>query len=159
MSQLESSLCAICKRTIDSDAEKRFIQSAGTNHSVHGVCLMRLRRLACEVDGRAPSIPTLTRTLTLNEFLLSRHPQTEVDTFTCVVYYVQVKTEENEKLTCDRVKHLVQYTAYKIPNLEQVVRKAVNQGLVEMCKSENVTHYIITAKGKEVVERLPPMPE
>jgi len=120
---------------------------------------MRLRRLACEVDGRAPSIPTLTRSLTLSEFLLSRHPQTGVDVFTCVAYYVQVKTGEKRKLTCDRVKHLLRYSAYKIANLEEVVRKAVTLGLVELRKSRVVTHYIITAKGREVVERLPPIPE
>ena len=159
MTQQESSRCAICSRLIDSEEERRFIQSAGSTLSVHGICLMRLRRLACEADGRTPSLPTLTRSLTLNEFLLTRHPQTGADIFSCVAYYVQVKTKEEEHLTLDRIQHLLQYSAYKIPKLEEVAGKAVTLGLVELHKLRGATHYIITAKGREVVERLPPIPE
>ena len=159
MTQQESSRCAICSRIIDSEEERRFIQSAGSTVSVHGICLMRLRRLACEADGRTPSLPTLTRSLTLNEFLLTRHPQTGVDTFSCVAYYVQVKTKQKATLTLDRIQHLLQYSAYKIPQLEEVAEKAVTLGLVKMHKPRGVTYYTITAKGREVVEQLPPMPE
>ena len=120
---------------------------------------MRLRRLACEAGGRTPSLPTLTRSLTLNEFLLTRHPQTGVDTFSCVLYYVQVKTKEKEHLTLDRIQQLLRYAAYKIPKLEEAARKSVKLGFVKLHKSRDGTQYIITAKGREVVERLPSMPE
>jgi hypothetical protein len=76
-----------------------------------------------------------------------------------VAYYVQVKTKDRKKLTLDRVQRLLRYSAYKIPKLDEVAQKAVALELVELHNIRGVTHYTITAKGREVVERLPPMPE
>jgi hypothetical protein len=66
-----------------------------------------------------------------------------------------VKSSNTSNLTLDCVHRHLQFSAYKISNLQEAATSAVTLGLLEKQSSKGVSHYILTAKGREVVERLP----
>ncbi|MFX0170132.1 MAG: hypothetical protein ACFE89_12370 [Candidatus Hodarchaeota archaeon] len=107
------------------------------------------------MDGRIPPIPTLTRSLTLHEFLLTKRPKTGSEILSCVVYFFQVRHIGDEVLTVDCIKNHLRYSPYKITNIQEAADHAIDLGLIGHLTLKDTTHYIITAKGRKTVERLP----
>ena len=154
------SLCAICSRPIERIEELRHVQHAGKQFCAHGICLVRLRRLACKVFDIPAPVPTITRPLTLNEFLLAKRPRTDIEILCCVAYYQQHYMDDEKSLTVDFIESQLLFSAYKISNVAQVLQKAIETySYFTRSYRDDKEEFLLTNQGVRIVKELPEINE
>lgn len=148
--------CAICQQPILRVAECRTIHHAGKEFIAHGLCLVRLRRLAFDLLETPSPIPTLTRPYGLNEFLLMKRPRTDVEILSCVAYYRQAKEKSPIALTSIDVEQQLHYTGYKVADIHTAFQQAVDSlGYFKRSLEAGSEYFFLTKKGVQMVEQLP----
>ena len=160
MSRVESGFCAICLRPIERERELRTIRHEDKEFTAHGYCLTRLRRLACNIDGMRPALPTLTRPLTLNEFLLVKRPRDAAEILCCIAFHHQTRTDQEMAISKTFVEEQLQLSPFKIADITAAFQNATEVLEYFICRKENGSSYfLLTEKGRQLVSRLPPSPE
>ncbi|MFW9986374.1 MAG: hypothetical protein ACFFDJ_07425 [Candidatus Odinarchaeota archaeon] len=150
------SLCAICSRPIERLEELRHVQHAGKHFYAHGICLVRLRRLACKLFEISAPVPTIIRPLTLNEFLLAKRPRTDIEIVCCVAYYQQQYMSEKKSLTADFIENQLRFSAYKVANVAQALQKATaNYSYFTQSYRIDKEEFMLTDQGVRIVKDLP----
>ena len=125
----------------------------------HAVCLLRLRRLACELYDTASPLPTLNRPLTLNEFLLSKRPRSDIEILCCLAFHLQHHNSKM-KVNAKTVQQQLRVSAFKIPDPASALLEGTDKfGYLKRVENEEPTHFVLTEKGLQFVRRLPAEPE
>ncbi len=133
---------------------------AGSEFSAHGFCLVRLRRLACDIIEPASAVPTLIRPLTVNEFLLMKRPQTASEILACIAVYYQKQNGPDFVLTRRIVEDSLQFSAFKIENISKALLEASNKlGFFLWQKTGKLDEFLLTEKGRQLVIQLPEISE
>ena len=154
-----SGRCVICSRTIERPKEARIIHLRDTEFLAHAFCLLRLRRLACELYETPLPVPTLNRPLTLNEFLLVKRPQTDVEILCCLGFFHQ-HVESGGVLHEAMIIEKLRYSAFKIKDVPSALCEATDAlGYFERQLREDKETFMITKKGREMALQLPKIPE
>jgi hypothetical protein len=150
------SICAICSRPIERPEDLRQVQHADKQFCAHGVCLVRLRRLACKLLEIPAPVPTIIRPLTLNEFLLAKRPRTDLEILCCIAYYQQSCKGGGKVLTADFVENQLRFSAYKISNVADALQNALdNYSYFKRKHKNDVEEFLLTEKGIRIVKELP----
>lgn len=101
-------------------------------------------------------MPTLTRPLTLNEFLLAKRPQTPSEILSCLGYFLQEQSDTAYVLTLALVEEQLRFAPFKIADIPAALHDASeNLALFSRYTEDAVVKYRLTAKGKRMVEQLP----
>lgn len=159
-SRVASGFCAICLRPIEREQELRTIRHEDKEFVAHGYCLIRLRRLACNIDGMRPAMPTLTRPLTLNEFLLVKRPRNAAEILCCIAFHQQTRNDREFAISNTFVEEQLQLSPFKIADVPAAFQRATDVLEYFTCDRESVPDsFVLTEKGRQVVSRLPPLPE
>ncbi|MFX1403965.1 MAG: hypothetical protein ACFE9D_05780 [Promethearchaeota archaeon] len=104
-------------------------------------------------------MPTLTRVLTLAEFLLSRRPGTEAEILCCLAFYQRCNALE-EGLTASMVQQQLRLSPYKINNISVVLQEASEKhGYLKRKPGTDQEVFVLTEVGANVVKQLPRAPE
>jgi hypothetical protein len=157
---VESDFCAICSRPIEREQERRTIRHEDKQFVAHGYCLMRLRRLACNFDGKRPVLPTLMRPLTLNEFLLVKRPQNSAEILCCIALYHETCSAREITMSYTFVEDQLQLSPFKIANIPDAFQHATDVLEYFIRDTEgDQSRFVLTDKGRQVVNRLPPVPK
>ncbi len=160
MSSVKSGFCAICLRQIEHEQELRTIRHEDKEFTAHGYCLTRLRRLACNINGMRPAMPTLTRPLTLNEFLLVKRPRDAAEILCCIVFHHQTQNDQEASISETFVEEQLQLSPFKIADVFAAFQNATEVLGYFVCRIEKGSNnFVLTEKGRQVVNRLPPLPE
>ena len=160
MSSVKSGFCAICLRQIEHEQELRTIRHEDKEFTAHGYCLTRLRRLACNINGMRPAMPTLTRPLTLNEFLLVKRPRDAAEILCCIVFHHQTQNDQEASISETFVEEQLQLSPFKIADVFAAFQNATEVLGYFVCRTEKGSNnFVLTEKGRQVVNRLPPLPE
>jgi hypothetical protein len=119
-----------------------------------------LRRLACNIDGMRPAMPTLIRPLTLNEFLLVKRPRNAAEILCCIAFHYQKRNDREFAISNTFVEEQLQLSPFKIADVPAAFQRATDVLKYFTCDTENVpSNFVLTEKGRRVVSRLPPLPE
>lgn len=119
-----------------------------------------MRRLACNIDGMRPALPTLTRPLTLNEFLLVKRPRNAAEILCCIAFYHQTRNDCEFAISNIFVEEQLQLSPFKITDVPAAFQHAIDVLEYFTCDTESVpSSFVLTEKGRQVVSRLPPLPE
>lgn len=157
---MESRFCAICLRLIEREQELRTIRHEDKEFTAHGYCLIRLRRLACNIDGMHPAMPTLTRPLTLNEFLLVKRPQSAAEILCCIAFHHQTTTDREVAISSIFVEERLQLSPFKIADVPAALKHATEVlDYFNYQKENGPGSFVLTEKGRRIVSQLPPMLE
>ncbi len=157
---MESIFCAICLRPIEREQELRTIRHEDKEFTAHGYCLTRLRRLACNINGMRPAMPTLARPLTLNEFLLVKRPRDAAEILCCIAFHHQTRNAQEVAISKVFVEEQLQLSPFKIADVSAAFQTATEVLDYFICRTQkgSIT-FVLTEKGRQVVNRLPPLPE
>jgi len=157
---VESIFCAICLRPIEREQELRTIRHEDKEFTAHGYCLTRLRRLACNINGMRPAMPTLARPLTLNEFLLVKRPRDAAEILCCIAFHHQTRNAQEVAISKVFVEEQLQLSPFKIADVSAAFQTATEVLDYFICRTQkgSIT-FVLTEKGRQVVNRLPPLPE
>ncbi len=148
--------CAICNKLILNQAELRRICHANRQFYAHGQCLLWLRQLALKAYNNPPPLPTVLRSMTLSEFLLSKRPKDDVEVLTCLAYYLEKIAQPPRLLNSKIIEELLHFTGFKIKNKEAALRKATQEFVfLKHCKTNTGESYKITENGVHRVKHLP----
>lgn len=160
MSRVESNFCAICLRPIRREQELRTIRHGGKEFTAHGYCLTRLRRLACNINGMRPAMPTLTRPLTLNEFLLVKRPRNAAEILCCIAFHHQTRNGQEATISKTFVEEQLQLSPFKIADVSAAFQNAteVLEYFIRRIEKGS-SSFVLTEKGRQVVCQLPPLPD
>jgi len=135
------------------------IRLAESEFLAHSVCLLRLRRLACKMYETPSPIPTLTRPLTLTEFLLSKRPATETEILCCLAFYQRCNASE-EGLTAPMVQQQLRLSPYKISNISAALKEAAEKhGCLRNKSNTDREMFVLTEEGLNIIKQLPRAPE
>ena len=119
-----------------------------------------MRRLACNIDGMRPAMPTLTRPLTLNEFLLVKRPQNAAEILCCIAFYHQTRNDREFAISNTFVEEQLQLSPFKIADVSAAFQHATEVLEYFTRRTENsLDRFVLTEKGRQVVRQLPPLPE
>jgi len=157
---VESIFCAICLRPIEREQELRTIRHEDKEFTAHGYCLTRLRRLACNINGMRPAMPTLARPFTLNEFLLVKRPRDAAEILCCIAFHHQTRNAQEVAISKVFVEEQLQLSPFKIADVSAAFQTATEVLDYFICRTQkgSIT-FVLTEKGRQVVNRLPPLPE
>lgn len=151
----EARRCEICLRPIERKSDIRIIRLKDSEFLAHAFCLLRLRRLACKLYHTPSPIPTLNRELTLNEFLLSKRPQNDVEIVCCIAFYLHLTSSERG-LTASMVEKKLHFAAFKVTNIQSAFHEASEKlGYLRKQDGPQQEAFILTEKGLSMVKRLP----
>ena len=157
---MESGFCAICLRPIEREQELRTIRHEDKEFTANGYCLTRLRRLACNIDGMRPAMPTLTRPLTLNEFLLVKRPRDAAEILCCIAFHHQTQNDQEAAISKTFVEEQLQLSPFKIADISAAFQNATEVLEYFICRTEKGSStFVLTEKGRQIVSQLPPLPE
>ncbi|MFX1563595.1 MAG: hypothetical protein ACFFDP_09855 [Promethearchaeota archaeon] len=155
-SEFTPPICVVCHRRIMQSKELRIIHHGEKQFVAHGACLVRLRRLLCDFLNIPAPTPTITRALTLNEFLLTKRPSEDAEILACLAYYHQTRSGHPVPISKTFVKEQLRYTGYKIQDIDGGLQQAIDQlAYFEPQKKRGKTVYTLTEKGVKRVEHLP----
>jgi hypothetical protein len=155
-SVLNAKVCVVCNRRILKPNEQRTIKHGNKEFTVHGACLVRLRRLLRDYFNITAPTPTITRALTLNEFLLTKRPSTDTEILVCLAYYHQTCSGKPYPISKNFVKEQLQFTGFKIQDIDGSLHQSTDQlGYFDLQKRKGKILYILTEKGTKAVERFP----
>jgi len=151
-----SQRCVLCRELIQHGARLRTITSGNRNFPVHAACLDHLHSLLHDAFDSPLPIPTLTRPLTLSEFLLTKRPHTDAEILACVAYYHQAQTNQPFAFTAASLDEQLRYTGFKVQDFRAALKHAVDQlAYLEACSDSGKAFHLLTAKGAHFVEHLP----
>jgi len=149
-------ICVVCQRRILQPNEQRTIQQGKKKFFVHGACLVRLRRLLREYLNIPAPTPTITRALTLNEFLLTKRPSSDTEILACLAYYYQTSSGNPVLISKKFAKEQLRFTGFKIQDFDESFQCATdNLAYFEVQKKRGRIVYILTEKGTKTVDQLP----
>lgn len=155
-STLKASICAVCNQLIENPAEARHVTHLSKPITAHALCLLRLRRLACKAFDMPHPSPTLTRPLTLSEFLLSKRPRTAAEILACLAYYLQNQSTHSGLIAPEEVEEHLLFTGFKVPDVHSAFISATEDvALFQRRRTKGKTVYQLTQEGIRIVERLP----
>ncbi|MFW9984500.1 MAG: hypothetical protein ACFFCB_07215 [Candidatus Odinarchaeota archaeon] len=138
----------------------RTIRHGDKEFTAHGYCLTRLRRLACNINGMRPAMPTLARPLTLNEFLLVKRPRDAAEILCCIAFHHQIRNDQEAAISKVFVEDQLQLSPFKIADISAAFQIATEVLGYFICRTERgSSSFVLTEKGRQVVSRLPPLPE
>jgi len=101
-------------------------------------------------------IPTLTRSLTLGEFLLTKRPRTDAEILACIAYYHEALSAQLVTFTAVVLEQELRYTGFKIHDFEAALRIARDQfAYIEVLSEKGTLRHRLTTKGTCLVEHLP----
>lgn len=150
------SRCVLCRELIHHSADMRIITSGNRQFPVHAACLDRLHSLLQDAFDIPLPTPTLTRSLTLGEFLLTKHPRTDAEILVCVAYYHQAQTTQPVTFTARVLEQELRYTGFKVHDFDAALRVARDQlAYLEMSSENGAIGHRLTRKGTLLVEHLP----
>jgi hypothetical protein len=148
--------CVLCREVILPSDQMRVLASGRKQFPVHVDCLDRLHDLLHEAFETPLPTPTLTRSLTLGEFLLTKRPRTDAETLACVAYYYQAQTTQPVAFTATLLDEQLRYTGFKVRDFEAALKCAVDQfAYLQVCREDETTLHRLTAKGAHLVKHLP----
>ena len=148
--------CVLCRELVQHGASLRAITSGKRQFPVHAACLDHLHSLLHDAFDSPLPTPTLTRSLTLGEFLLTKRPRTDAEILACVAYYHQAQTNQPVAFTAASLDEQLRYTGFKIRNFQATLKHAVDQlAYLEACSESGMAFHRLTAKGAHLVEHLP----
>lgn len=151
-----ASRCVLCRELIHHGARLCTITSGNRQFPVHAACLDRLHSLLRDAFDSPLPIPTLTRSLTLGEFLLTKRPHSDAEILACVAYYHRGQTNQPVAFTPASLDEQLRYTAFKVRDSQATLRNAVDQlAYLEACSESGMAFHRLTAKGAHLVEHLP----
>ena len=151
--------CVVCLRAIERPEEARTIHLKESELLAHAFCLLRLRRLACDIYEIPLPVPTLNRPLTLNEFLLVKRPQTDGEVLCCLGLF-QLRAESVGVLHEAMIIDQLRYSAFKIKDVTSALREASDTlGYFERHMENGQETFMITKRGIQVAQQLPAVPE
>lgn len=148
--------CVLCRELIHDDARLRTITSGNRQFPVHATCLDRLHTMLHDAFDTPLPTPTLTRILTLGEFLLTKRPRTDGEILACIAYYHQAVTAQPVTFTAIVLDEELRYTGFKIRDFDAALRAARDQfAYLEPFSANGVTRHRLTTRGARLVEHLP----
>lgn len=103
--------------------------------------------------------PTLTRALTLTEFLLSKRPGTEAEILCCLAFHQRYNASQ-EGLTLSMVRQQLRMLPYKIINIPAALQEA-SEKLGYLRNKPDIAEDIfeLTEAGLNIVKQLPRTPD
>lgn len=150
------SRCVLCRELIHHPAGMRTITFGNRQFPVHADCLDRLHGLLHSAFDTPLPTPTLTRSLTLGEFLLTKRPHTDTEILACIAYYHQAQTTQPVTFTAVAIDEELRYTGFKVHDFEAALRGATDQlAYLEMFSENGAIRHRLTTKGTRLVEHLP----
>jgi hypothetical protein len=110
------------------------------------------------MDGMQPAMPTLTRPLTLNEFLLIKKPQNDIEILCCIGYYHQICNSQQLIMTTANLEEQLKLSPFKIANIAEALHQATEEfGCLTLQHENGIAYYSLTENGQNVVNQLPKM--
>ena len=107
-----------------------------------------------------PAMPTLTRPLTLNEFLLVKRPRNAAEILCCIAVHHQTQNDHEVAISKTFVEKQLQLSPVKIADISAAFQNATEVLEYFICQTEKgSSNFVLTEKGRQVVNRLPPLPE
>lgn len=150
------SRCVLCREVIHHGARLRTITSGKRQFPVHAACLDHLHSLLHQAFDSPLPTPTLTRSLTLGEFLLTKRPRTDAEILACIAYHQQAKTNQPVDFSAALLDEQLRYTGFKVRDLQAALKHAVDRlAYLEACSESGMAFHRLTAKGDHLVGHLP----
>ncbi len=107
-----------------------------------------------------PAMPTLARPLTLNEFLLVKRPRDAAEILCCIAFHHQIRNDQEAAISKVFVEDQLQLSPFKIADISAAFQIATEVLGYFICRTERgSSSFVLTEKGRQVVSRLPPLPE
>jgi len=105
-------------------------------------------------------MPTLARPLTLNEFLLVKRPRDAAEILCCIAFHHQTRNAQEVAISKVFVEEQLQLSPFKIADVSAAFQTATEVLDYFICRTQkgSIT-FVLTEKGRQVVNRLPPLPE
>jgi hypothetical protein len=107
-----------------------------------------------------PAMPTLTRPLTLNEFLLVKRPRDAAEILCCIAFHHQTQNDRAAAISKTFVEEQLQLSPFKIADISAAFQNATEVLEYFSCRTvKGSSSFVLTEKGRQAVNQLPPPPD